>query len=88
MKAFKFLLPFLSIILCYGNTLLSSPRSQGISVTEAIGTSAVKTLLLSESARQFLEEIGYGFGASIILHDWQTQQWLEMECLITQNQVI
>lgn len=87
MKSFKFLLLFLSVILCCGN-LLSSPRSRAISVTESIGMSAVKTLVLSEKAHEFLEGIGYGVGASSILRDWQTQQWLEIESLLAQNEVM
>ncbi|SPN74051.1 hypothetical protein C10C_0914 [Chlamydia serpentis] len=88
MKSFKFLLPFLSLMLCCGNALLSSSHSQAISLTEAIGVSAAKTLLLSETASELIREIGYGFGISRILYDWQTQQWLEIESLIAQNEVV
>ncbi|ANH78736.1 hypothetical protein Cs308_0566 [Candidatus Chlamydia sanziniae] len=43
---------------------------------------------MSQEAQELAKTLGYGFGMSSFFYEWQTQQWMEIEHLITQNEVI
>ncbi|WP_201456318.1 hypothetical protein [Chlamydia sp. 17-3921] len=82
MKFLKILLPLTVWILCV------SARSQVSLVTEAIGVSALRTFALSEKVHSAVEALGYGFGAPSLVNEWQAQQWLDLEQLISRSEVI
>ncbi|WP_066482281.1 hypothetical protein [Candidatus Chlamydia sanziniae] len=88
MKLFKFFLPILSLVFCFLNIASISNYSKGLLLSETIGLSALKTTTLSQEAQELAKTLGYGFGMSSFFYEWQTQQWMEIEHLITQNEVI
>ncbi|BAE80959.1 conserved hypothetical protein [Chlamydia felis Fe/C-56] len=89
MKSFKFLLPILAGILCLSWVMTGENRTRGIVVSEAMGLAAARCgSSFVERACEISKAAGLGFGASILLQEWQNQQALELETLISRNGVI
>ncbi|WP_348663143.1 hypothetical protein [Chlamydia vaughanii] len=88
MRAFKFLLPIVAWVLCCGSMVVNSNRTRGIIITEAAGLAAVRACSLAVRVSDFANAAGLGYGASILLNEWQSQQAVELETLISRNGVV
>ncbi|AEB55837.1 uncharacterized protein CHPS23_0842 [Chlamydia psittaci] len=88
MKTFKFLLPILSWALCFGGMVTESNHTRGFIVSEAMGLAAARRTSLVSRVGEVAKAAGLGYGASILLQEWQNQQAVELETLISKNEVI
>ncbi|WP_375793936.1 hypothetical protein O1W69_02490 [Chlamydia sp. 12-01] len=88
MRIFKFLLPILAWALCFGGVVTESNHTRGIIVSEAMGLAAARCSSLVNRASEFAQAAGFGYGASVLLQEWQNQQAVELETLISRNGVI
>ncbi|SYX09289.1 hypothetical protein C834K_0850 [Chlamydia poikilotherma] len=88
MRTFKFLLPILAWALCSGSMITESNHTRGITVSEAVGLAAARCGSLAGRAGELAKAAGFGYGASVLLQEWQNQQAVELETLIARNSVI
>ncbi|WP_172600178.1 hypothetical protein [Chlamydia abortus] len=88
MKTFEFLLPILSWALCCGGAIAESNHNRGFIVSEAMGLAAARRSSLVVRAGEVAKVAGLGYGASVLLQEWQNQQAIELETLIAKNGVI
>ncbi|QXE28227.1 hypothetical protein [Chlamydia buteonis] len=88
MKTFKFLLPILSWTVCFGGVVTESNHTRGFTVSEAIGLAAARRSSLASRAGEVAKVAGLGYGATVLLQEWQNQQAVELETLIARNGVI
>ncbi|MEF9496991.1 hypothetical protein [Chlamydia sp. 04-14] len=88
MRTFKFLLPILAWALCFGGVVTESNHTRGIVVSEAMGLAAARCGSLASRAGELAKAAGFGYGASVLLQEWQNQQAVELDALIARNSVI
>ncbi|QVE49358.1 hypothetical protein SBV42_01065 [Chlamydia crocodili] len=88
MRTFRFLLPILAWALCFGGMITESNHTRGIIVSEAVGLAAARYGSLAGWAGEFTKAAGFGYGASVLLQEWQNQQAVELETLIARNSII
>ncbi|EPP34835.1 putative exported protein [Chlamydia ibidis] len=89
MKSFKFLLPILAWLLCSGSALSSSTnRMHAIFISDKLGLAAISSVALTPKATDFAQVMGLSYGTSVLVHDWNNQQALEIESLIAGNRII